>query len=270
MHKNQRESLSEAEEYALFGYPQTTQQDCDFLEGIVKAANCATPALLDIACGIGRHALELSRRGYDVTGVDISEDMVGAARKNAEAEGQDVRFEVQDMRVLDYHDQFDIAYILFNTMGLLTSNEDVLAFLRCTCEALHPNGLFVFQVGNLWSYIAEGNFTNSVYESEDENEGVKRQLRMQMIIGPYNNIYRMHYEKQYWRNGIELEPKSEDVDLRIFSLHELDLLLELSGFKRLRVFGDTRFSSIIEDPNRIFMDENPYKSYVVLAMKKKQ
>ncbi|TFG68525.1 MAG: class I SAM-dependent methyltransferase [Anaerolineales bacterium] len=270
MHKNSRESLSEAEEYALIGYPQTTQQDCDVLEGIVKAANCVSPALLDIACGTGRHALEMSRRGYCVTGVDISEDMVNVARENAAVANLDGRFDVRDMRTLDFQARFDIAYILFNTMGLLTSNEDVLAFLRSTYEALLPNGLFVFQVGNLWSYIAEGNFSNSVYESEDENEGVKRHLRMQMVVGPYNNIYRMHYDKRYWRDGVELNSKSEDVDLRIFSLHELDLLLELSGFKCLRVFGDTTLNSVIEDPNQICADEKPYKSYVVLSMKKRR
>ena len=270
MHKNSSESLSEAEEYALFGYPHTTMQDCDFLEDIIKVSNCLSPALLDIACGTGRHAREMARRGYDVTGIDISENMVCAASENAATGGLDIRFDVRDMRTLDFHSQFDIAYVLFNTMGLLISNEDILAFLQSTCDALRPKGLFVFQVGNLWSYIAEGNFSNSVYESEEEDGGVKRTMRMQMVIGPHNNIYRMHYDKRYWRNGKELAPKSDDDDLRIFSLNELDLLLELSGFKRLRVFGTTELTSVIEDPNQICVNKKPYHSYVVLSMKKRK
>jgi len=268
MHKRSTEVLDDAEEYSLFGYPPTTTKDCDFLDVILKVSGCESPVLLDIACGIGRHALEMARRGYDVTGIDISESMICEARENGLAEGLDVRFEEHDMRTLDFHTQFDTAYILFNTMGLLTSNEEVLDFLYGVYDALRPDGLFIFQVGNLWSYIAEGNFSNSVYESEEAHGGVKRKLRMQMVIGPYNNIYRMHYDKRYWRDGKELAPKSEDIDLRIFSLNELDLLLDLSGFQRLKVFGTTALTSAIEDANHISVTEKPFHSYVVLSMKK--
>jgi SAM-dependent methyltransferase len=267
MNENALEVLSDAEEYALFGYPPTTMQDCDFLESIIEVSGCPSPMLLDIACGSGRHALEMAKRGYSVTGFDISESMVCAAREYAEREGLDVRFEQRDMREMNYDSQFDLAYVLFNTMGLLTTNDALLDFLDGVYAALRPNGLFVFQVGNLWSYIAQGNFSNSLYESEEERGGVKRKLVMRMVIGPYNNIYRMHYDKYYWRDGRELGPKSEDVDLRVFSVNELDLLLDSSGFDRLKVFGATDLLSVIEDPDTLVELEKPFLSYVVLTKK---
>ncbi|MDF1514149.1 MAG: class I SAM-dependent methyltransferase, partial [Anaerolineae bacterium] len=209
-----RYTLDPAVEYELFGYPHTTQQDCDFLESILEVSGQPAPDLLDIACGTGRHALEMAQRGYAVTGIDISEAMLSAAGKHSRDAGLDSVFQLCDMRELPYHLEYDFAYSLFNTMGLLVENDEVNDFLAGVHDALRPGGLFLFQVGNLWSYIAEGNFLNSVYESEAENNGVKRKLRMNMVIGPYNNVYRMHYDKQYWREGVELTPRSEDVYLR--------------------------------------------------------
>ena len=267
MNKNPIQTLSEAEEYTLFGYPHTTMQDCDFLEDIIAISGSMSPVLLDIASGTGRHALEMTRRGYDVTGVDISESMLRSARELSLAEGFDIHFQQCDMRQLDFKSEFDLAYILFNSMGLLTSNDEILDFLKGIHDALAPNGLFVFQVGNLWSYIAAGNFSNSVYESEEEKGGIRRTIRMTMVIGPHNNIYRMHYDKRYWREGNELPSKKEDVELRIFSLNELDMFLDLSGFQLLKVFGETILTSIIEDPNQISAQEKSFHSYIVLAMK---
>lgn len=267
MQKNTKDVINDAEEYVLFGYPETTMQDCDFLEDVIKVSGCSTPTLLDIACGTGRHALEMARRGYCVTGVDISEDMLFVARDSSIAEGIKIQYDQCDMGEINYSNQFDIAYIFFNTMGLLTSNDAILDFLDRIYAALRPNGLFVFQVGNLWSYIAEGNFSNSVYENQQEKQGVKRKLVMHMIIGPYNNIYRMHYDKSFWRDRKKLEPKSEDIDLRIFSLNEIDLLLEYSGFQRLKVFGATDFNTVIDNPDQIKKVDKSYHSYIVLAMK---
>ncbi len=267
MNKIDTDVISDAEEYTLFGHPNTTMQECDFLEDIINVSGCSSPTLLDIACGPGRHALEMTRRGYSVTGIDISASMISAARESSTAEVLQIEFIELDMREMEFSSQFDIAYVLFNTLGLITSNEEILNFLSRIYDALQPDGLFIFQVGNLWSYMAEGNFSNSVYESEQENRGVKRKLVMKMIIGPYNNVYRMHYDKRFWRGGRKLQSKSENVDLRIFSLNELDLLLEFSGFQRLKVFGATDLASVIDNPDQISGDENPFHSYVVLAMK---
>jgi SAM-dependent methyltransferase len=260
-------TLSPVEEYALFGYPHTTMRDCDFMESIISVSQQTSPDLLDIACGTGRHAIEMARRGYGVAGIDISEDMLSTARAYSHEAGVEISFHQCDMRKLDFHHDFDFAYSLFNSMGLLLENKDVLEFLDGVYDALRSGGLFVFQVGNLWSYMAEGHFTNSVFESTDEHGAVKRSLRMQMVIGPYNNIYRMHYDKRFWRDGIELAPRSEDVDLRVFSINELDLLLEKSGFHMMSVFGETDLAAVIPDTQKISLQEKPFHSYVVLAMK---
>lgn len=75
------DSLDEAEEYELFGYPNTTIQDCNFLEDVFSTFGHKIHALLDIACGTGRHALEMAKRGYTVTGIDVSENMLNVAIK---------------------------------------------------------------------------------------------------------------------------------------------------------------------------------------------
>src|SRR5438094_40756 len=72
--------------------------EVDYLER--QLAKKPGAAILDVPCGAGRHSLELARRGYDVTGIDISRESIGAAKAAAEISGLRVDFRVNDMRAL--------------------------------------------------------------------------------------------------------------------------------------------------------------------------
>jgi len=260
-------TISEAEEYERFGYPHTTQQDCDFLEALFTAPGREIHQVLDIACGTGRHALEMARRGYQVTGIDISEDMLQAARRAASAQELEVTFLRKDMRSLDFTAAFDAAYILFNTMTLLSRNEELIAFLRGVHTALGPAGLLLLEVPNLWPYIARGQLANSDYSGDEEQGGVRRHRHMEIVIGPYNNLLGHRFSHRYWRDGEELEPRAEAYDLRIFSLNELDLLCRLAGFQILDLFGDMDVTKRIEAPHTTATVEDTYPSYVLVLGK---
>src|SRR4030042_2500397 len=65
--------------------------------------------ILDLACGFGRHALELSRRGYPVVGVDITEKYIAEARKQAENNHLDAQFIHADLREVWYEEEFDVV-----------------------------------------------------------------------------------------------------------------------------------------------------------------
>ena len=77
-------------------FTEGTAGECDFIEEEI-GRNKAT-RILDVGCGTGRHAIELARRGYDITGVDRSDSMLNRAREKAAAEGVNVNFRNGDAR----------------------------------------------------------------------------------------------------------------------------------------------------------------------------
>lgn len=103
-------------------------------------------AVLDLACGPGRHALELARRGFRVTGVDRTRFYLDQARAASEAERLDVELLEADMRLFERPDAFDLVVNLFTSFGFFEDPDDDLTVARHACEALRPGGAFVIDV----------------------------------------------------------------------------------------------------------------------------
>jgi SAM-dependent methyltransferase len=100
--------------------------------------------LLDLACGTGRHAVELSRLGWAVTGVDYGADLLERAHANAAAAGVEIALHEQDMRTLDLGgERFDAVTCLFDSIGYPQSDEGVIAALQGARRHLAPGGTFV-------------------------------------------------------------------------------------------------------------------------------
>ncbi|CAN5504317.1 class I SAM-dependent methyltransferase [soil metagenome] len=118
-------------------------QFIDNLLAYLKPANDAH--LLDIACGRGRHAVYLNKRGYHVTGIDLSIANIGYAKQ---FENDSLHFFVHDMRSLFYTAYFDIAFNLFTSFGYFETDEEHICALKAFNMALKPGGLLVLDFFN--------------------------------------------------------------------------------------------------------------------------
>src|SRR5262249_22839496 len=103
--------------------------------------------ILDVPCGFGRHSIELARRGFRVTGVDISPKLLRTARRNAAVRGVQVEFRRADMRELAYRNRFDAVLNLFTSFGYFGDVGD-LWFLRTLRRALRPGGWLILHLIN--------------------------------------------------------------------------------------------------------------------------
>lgn len=99
--------------------------------------------VLDLACGGGRHSVELARRGYRVTGFDLSEDLLKAARSAAREAHQDIHLVQGDMRELPYRAEFDAVINMFSSFGYFDSIEDDRRVLAGIAKALKVRGKFL-------------------------------------------------------------------------------------------------------------------------------
>ena len=104
--------------------------------------------ILDLPCGQGRHAIELARRGYEVTGVDISPFMIEVARERAKASGLQVHWLVGDMRKPIPGGSFDLILNLFTSFGYFAEDADDQQVLAAAVSMLKPNGRFLLEVIN--------------------------------------------------------------------------------------------------------------------------
>lgn len=136
---------------------QRTSAETDWLVRALGA--CPGGRLLDLGCGLGRHARELARRGFAVVGVDVSAEVLAIARKRAAEAGLDekVRFVQADMRTLDRIAEFDHAYSLFESgWGLLGDDLAHLDFLRRVRRALKTGGRLALASRNLYRWVSRG------------------------------------------------------------------------------------------------------------------
>ncbi|MBS1878916.1 MAG: class I SAM-dependent methyltransferase [Actinobacteria bacterium] len=106
--------------------------------------------ILDLACGSGRHALELRRRGFAVVGVDISPELIEIARGEATVEGLDLEFVLADLRELAYEEEFDLVLNLNDgAIGYLESDEENRRAFATIARALRPGGRNLAQLPNV-------------------------------------------------------------------------------------------------------------------------
>ena len=115
----------------------------------VALLSLSPPArILDVPCGYGRHAVELARRGFAVTGVDIAETQLNRAREKAAAAQARVDFRLEDARALDFEAEFDVVLNLFLSFGYFETDEEHVAMLAGIARALRPGGRFLMEFWN--------------------------------------------------------------------------------------------------------------------------
>jgi SAM-dependent methyltransferase len=132
-----------ARHYDLIYAGKPYADEAAFVDGLLGRPR---GALLDLACGTGRHAIELTRLGWTVTGVDYGADLLERAHTNAEAAGIDLRLYEQDMRTLDLGgERFDAVTCLFDSIGYPQTDEGVVAALRGGRDHLVPGGVLAVE-----------------------------------------------------------------------------------------------------------------------------
>ncbi len=205
--------------------PALTVQEARFLEQALEVSPGAK--LLDVPCGHGRHAIELARRGYRVTGVDLSLDALGRARESAAAANLNIDWQIGDMRHLSRLElplgAFDAAYCFGNSFGYL-DDAGVAVFLSNLAQLLKPGGRVAIDTGVaaesiLPTLLALGSYARRWHRFEDivvlsEARYVAEASRLDI---DYTFIH---------KGSIETRPSSSYV----FTAADLSRMLSRAGF----------------------------------------
>jgi SAM-dependent methyltransferase len=219
--------------------------ECDFLEQIF-ASYAVTPVyrILDLGCGTGGHALVLGRRGYDVTGVDRSEEMLATARHKASQDrGLTIvpKFQQADICELGLGTTFDAVVAMFAVMSYMTSNADLLASLAAVRRHLMPGGLFIFDAWFGPAVLAER-------PSDRQKIIESRGTRIVRFAHPETDVVRhtvnVHYRVLHLKDNQIVDEVEELHTLRFLFAQEIVHYLQEAG---LEVKGLCPFMRLRED-----------------------
>lgn len=136
-----------ARHYDAEPFTQGTVAECDFIERELQFDKQLK--ILDVGCGTGRHAIELTGRGYQITGIDLSEAQLARAREKTAEAGLCIDFIQADARNLPFTGQFDVAIMLCEgAFPLMETDEENEAILSSVAKALKDTGKFIFTTLN--------------------------------------------------------------------------------------------------------------------------
>lgn len=176
--------------------------------------------ILDLACGKGRHSVYLNKLGYNVTGVDLSEQSISYAQQ---FENETLKFDVHDMSK-PYIDTFDAVFNLFTSFGYFENEDCNLETIKSIKAELNEYGFGVIDFMNV-NYIIE----NLVEENVKTVEGIDFHQKRSVKDG-------------YIVKDIRFEADGESYEyqerVKAFTLEDFQALFEKAGVYLLDVFGD--------------------------------
>lgn len=188
------------------------QQWADYLQRLLAGNHCPGLRLLDLGCGTGNITIPLAQRGYQVTAVDLSAEMLARAEAKSAALGLDIRWLCQDMSRLQLADgaAFDAVIATFDAINHLTEPEALQDLLHTVNGLLAPGGLFVFDVQTpykLREYLGDNIFTlhrpevDYIWENHFDGETQLCQMALTFFIrqagGLYRRVSEYHQERAY-------------------------------------------------------------------------
>lgn len=181
-----------------------------YLTALLKEYNVTDGLVLDLGCGTGTMTELLASKGYDMIGVDYSEDMLEIAMEKREASGHDILYLLQDMREFELYGTVRAVVSICDSVNYITEEEDLEEVFRLVNNYLDPKGVFIFDFKTLYNYqtilgdrtIAEKReecsfiWDNYYYEDEKINE-----YELTLFIQDEGDMYRkfeeIHYQKAY-------------------------------------------------------------------------
>jgi SAM-dependent methyltransferase len=176
--------------------------------------------ILDLACGKGRHSIYLNKLGYQVTGVDLSENSIAIAN---ESSNETLQFKTHDMRE-PMNETYDAVFNLFTSFGYFDTYEDNIKTLKAIKNSINEYGFGVIDFFNA-DFIIE----NLVAEETKEIDGIT--FKIKRFVENKKIIKEIRFE-------VKGESFFFNEKVSAFNLADFEAMMEEAGIYLLEIFGD--------------------------------
>lgn len=216
-----------ANKYEAECFTQGTTGECDFIEKEIDSNKTLT--ILDIGCGTGRHSIELARRGYQVTGVDLSASMLEKAKEKARLQKLPVVFQKEDARDLPFENQFDLAIMLCEgAFPLMETDEMNYQILENAAKSLKKTGKLIMTTLNGLFPLFHSVQGFCAAAAADSSVTYRKGT---FDLMTFRDINTSIFEDD---SGNKKELKCNE---RYYAPAEMTWLLKSAGFKKIDIFG---------------------------------
>ncbi len=198
--------------------------------------------VLDLCCGPGRHAVELARAGFLVTGVDRTERFLEAARSRASAEGLDVRLARADMRDFREPGRFDAAINMFTSFGYFEDPDDDRLVAANLHISLKPGGGVLFEM--MSREVLARVFRERDWSRDEEGALLLEERKLSQNWG---------WVESRWIRISGAERHEMVFGHRLYTATELEALLRSVGFDDVRAFGSLEGTPYDHNARRLVM-----------------
>ena len=199
-----------AEVYDLFMDNIPYEEWCTYVTALLKEYGIEDGLILDLGCGTGSLTELLANQGYDMIGVDNSEDMLQIAMDKRSQSGSDILYLLQDMREFELYGTVKAVISICDCMNYILEYEDLTEVFRLVNNYLDPGGIFIFDLNTIYKYeeimgdstIAEDREESSfIWENYYDREAMINEYDLALFIREEEDMYRKyvetHYQKAY-------------------------------------------------------------------------
>lgn len=202
-----------------------TKREADFIEETFELGE--DDRVLDLACGFGRHSIELTRRGFEVAGLDLSMPLLQKALNEAQKQSLSIKFIHGDMRDLSFEAIFSACFLWQTSFGYFDDQTN-FRVLRGIHRSLRPGGSLLIDVLNRDHIVTE--MPHRLWW-----EGVNCVFLEEVELDHRTSV--LHTKRSFiYEDGTP--PLEQNTFIRVYSLHELRQLLQAAGFAVREISGE--------------------------------
>lgn len=219
----------------------------EYLSGLLAEYEVTDGIVLDLGCGTGTLTELMAARGFDMIGVDYSEEMLEIAMEKRAESGRDILYLLQDMREFELYGTVRAVISICDSLNYITEEAELEEVFRLVNNYLDPEGVFIFDFNTVYKYreilgdqtIAESRedcsfiWDNYYYEEEQINE-----YELSLFLQEEGNLYRKYVETHY-QKGYELET--------------IKSLLEKSGMKFVTAYDAFTRNPPTKESERVYV-----------------
>ena len=209
-------------------------EELDFLKFAFDSfAKIKVKRIMDVGCGTGRHYVPLTQAGYDIAGVDPSENMLNKLRDKLKALNINPQIIVKDMREIDFNMQFDAVICMNSAFLYMLTDEDILKALKAFQRALNDGGLVIIDIMNFLSLF--GRYKEMI-AGKYIKDNVIFETAIKHSIDDLTSIWNHDEFGIITDNGKETT-YHEQHRLRMLTYNEMKTFLTDAGFQNVRCFA---------------------------------
>ena len=220
------------------------EKRCDYILSFFEKNGIKSGTVLDLACGTGSMSIPFMKKGYNIIGLDYSEEMLEIASNRLSEVGNNFSLLKAKMQEFELSEKADACICCLDSINHLNNIDDVQATFKNVYDSLNNNGLFVFDVNTVYKHneiLADNTF---VFDEDDyylvwDNETVDdRTVRILLDM--------------FLFNGENYDRFSEEFEETAYSVEELSTWLKNSGFVNIKVYDELSYDEPKNDSERLY------------------